>query len=465
MTAPQTAPLFDTIVRGDRIVLADRVVAGGVGIVGERIAAVLDPNSAHRPELAARVIDATGKIVIPGVIDSHVHHRTLNANVDDWTNLTRGAALGGVTTVIPFIQPPAGRPFGEMVDYFRDEGERDSIIDFAMHWRVNAPSDEAIEQLTDVVAKGVPSVKLFMAYRKRGIMWDGPPLIKILERIKHLGGIVCVHAEDGDLIDRLEDEHIQNGQYNASSYLASRPHNSELSAASRIILLAEQLECPLYIVHTSVGDVLPAADAARRRDAVVYIETCPQYLTLTDEDTRKWAGRAKIAPPLRYQEDNGALWEGLAHGEVHTVGSDHSPYEKEKKLQPPEKWMDIPFGAPGVQTLLPILYSEGVAKGRISLTQLVEVLCAAPSRIFGLSPRKGQIVPGADADLVVIDPDVTWTLEDSSIVSEAGYTNWHGWKMQGKPIMSMVRGTVAMENGVVHAPAGHGVFLPRRPSH
>lgn len=453
---------YDLIVLGDQVVVGEQVVSAGIAIKGERIAGLLDLEQGRQPGVAARTIDATGKVVLPGPLDAHVHHRTRNDAADSWESLTRAAAHGGVTTVIPYITGPVGEPLGDVLTYERDLGEREALVDFAMHCRLNGPSEEVFEQLPDAFALGVPSFKLFMAYRKRGIMWEGPPLLRAIETIGRLGGTWNCHAEDGDLIDFLEDRFIARGEYRPDTYLPSRPHLAEVEAAFRAIQLSRQFGCRLYLVHTSVPAVLPLAAAARRAGQEVVVETCPQYLTLTDEDVRRIGGKAKMAPPPRHRADVEGIWQGLAFGEVQTVGSDHAPWPYERKTLPPERFAEVPFGAPGVETILPLLYSEGVAKGRISLPRLAEVLSGAPARVFGLAPRKGAIAPGADADLVVIDPAARWRLDERRLHSEVGYSNWDGWELRGKPVLSLVRGQVVLDGDELRVEKGSGRYLPRR---
>jgi len=459
--ATETTRPYDLVVVSDRVVLGDRVVPAGIAVVGEQIAAVLDADLARRPGLAARTLDLTGKVILPGPIDAHVHHRTLNASVDSWETLTRGAALGGITTVIPYIQVPDSMPLGEGLAYFRDEGERESVTDFAMHARLNGPSEAIFEQIPDAFALGVPSFKLFMAYRKRGIMWDGTPLMRVLETLGRLGGIWCCHAENGDLIDYLEDVYHARGAYTAENYLAIRPQLAEVEAAFRAIQLARQLECSLYLVHTSAAGVLPLSREAQRAGQRVVVETCPQYLTLTHDLMEQGGGRMKFAPPPRTHEDTEAIWDGVVNGDVQVIGSDHSPWPKEQKLWPKERFFEIPFGAPGTETLLPVLWSEGVAKGRITPQRLAEMVSTNPARVFGLAPKKGALAPGADADLVAIDPSIRWTLDETTLQTEAGYSNWNGWELQGKPVLSLIRGKVVLQDGTLNVEPGYGRHLPR----
>ena len=461
MSDATSASTYDLMVVSDQVVLGDRLVPAGIAITGEKIAAVLDAGLARQPGLAARTLDLTGKVILPGPIDAHVHHRTLNASVDSWETLTKGAALGGITTVIPYIQVPDSMALGEGLAYFRDEGERESVTDFAMHARLNGPSDAVLEQLPDAFALGVPSFKLFMAYRKRGIMWDGTPLMRVLETLGQRGGIWCCHAENGDLIDYLEDLYHSRGEYTADNYLKIRPQLAEVEAAFRAMQLAQQFDCNLYLVHTSAAGVLPLTRAAQRAGQRVTVETCPQYLTLTAEMAKGHGGRMKFAPPPRTQEDTRAIWDGVVHGDVQVIGSDHSPWPKEQKLWPTERFFEIPFGAPGVETMLPVLWSEGVAKGRITPQRLAELVSSGPARVFGLAPQKGALAPGADADLVAIDPAARWTLDETTLQTEAGYSNWNGWEFQGKPVLSLIRGAVVLEDGQLKAGPGNGRYVPR----
>jgi allantoinase len=254
---------------------------------------------------------------------------------------------------------------------------------------------------------------------------------------------------------------MARGDYRPETYLPSRPHLAEVSAAFRAIQLSRQFGCRLYLVHTSVAAVPPIATQARRTGQPVLVETCPQYLTLTDEDVRRIGGKAKMAPPPRLRADVDGIWSALGRGEIQTVGSDHAPWPFERKTLPPERFAEIPFGAPGVETMVPLLYSEGVAKGRLTLAQMAEVLSTGPARIFGLAPRKGAIAPGADADLLVIDPATRWSVDERRLHSEVGYSNYHGWEMQGRPILSLLRGQVLLDGDELRVQPGYGRYLPR----
>jgi D-hydantoinase len=461
-TTADGAATYDLMVVGDQVVVGDRVQPAGIAIRDGRIAALLDMEQARQRGLARRTIDATGKHVLPGIIDAHVHHRSMNEAADSWESLTRAAAHGGVTTIIPYMQGPASMTLGDILRQHRDEGERDALVDFAMHCRLGGPTEGIFEQLPQAFELGVTSFKLFMAYRKRGIMWDGAPLMRALATLAELGGTWCCHAENGDLIDYLEDQLLARGGYTADTYLESRPHLAEEEAAFRAMQLGRQFGCRVYLVHTSVAGVLPLAHAARRAGQDVVVETCPQYLTLTDADTRRIGGRAKMAPPPRLPEDQQALWQALANGDVDVVASDHAPYPPERKLMPKERFLEISYGAPGVETILPILYSEGVAKGRITLPRLAQLMSGTPARVFGLAPRKGAIAPGADADLAIIDPNARWTVDERRLHSEAGYSNYDGWELQGKLTMTLLRGRVLLDGDELRLQPGAGSYLPRR---
>jgi dihydropyrimidinase len=215
------------------------------------------------------------------------------------------------------------------------------------------------------------------------------------------------------------------------------------------------------MVHMSTGRGIELAHQARLAGQEVWIETCPQYLTLTSDVMTKLGGRTKFAPPAREIQDLEAVWTATASGVVQVVGSDHAPWPLEKKDLPPDQFALVPFGMPGVETILPLLYSQGVAAGRISLPRMVELLCEQPARIFGLAPRKGAIAVGADADVVLIDPGLEWTVSAAEMHSQAGYTPYEGWTVRGKPVMTMVRGQVVVADGKLQQSAGYGRYLPR----
>ncbi|MGE5619956.1 MAG: dihydropyrimidinase [Sphingomonadaceae bacterium] len=452
---------IDVVVEGGRVVTGGVVTEATVAISGETIAAILAPGMLPPEASNARRIDATGKIVMPGVVDAHVHMANFNLQADSYQSMSAAAAFGGVTTVIPYQQGKIGMPVKEFLTILRDQGQEESLVDFAMHCRLQAPERGVTKQFDDAFDLGVTTFKMFMAYRKRGIMWDDYSLYEALDYIGKRGGLFCCHAENGDVIDYLEDKYQAEGRYTPENYLAVRPPAAEAEATFRALTIAGLANCPLYLVHMSTGRGISIAHQAQLSGQKVYIETCPHYLTLTCEEMKRQGGKTKIAPPLRERSDVDAVWNAVMDGSVQIVGSDHAPWPIDNKSLPAERFSEIFFGAPTIETMLPLMYSEGVAKGRIDLPRLVELMSETPARVFGLAPRKGAIAVGADADLVIFDPNVEWKVEAKEMHSLAGYTPYEGWSIKGKVMATMLRGKMVMENGRLLASPGYGRYLPR----
>ncbi|MBI4504686.1 MAG: amidohydrolase family protein [Chloroflexi bacterium] len=462
--------MLDTVVVGGQVVADGSVAEATVGIEGERIAAIVDPGV---PLAAARTIDARGKLVLPGVVEPHFHYTTglrfqysrghVIEQVDDVETGSRAAAYGGVTTIFPFWWPPQPTdPMPDVMAQLIADGNRRSYVDFAPHcclW----PNLDRVAEIPAVLEMGITSFKAFMIKRGNGRMTDGYTLAKEMEQIRH-GGILLVHSEDGDLLEVLEERLIAEGKVGAEYYWPSRPNVTERIAVERVIATSAATDCPVYIVHLSTREGLAAIAAAKLRGQPVFTETCPQYLLLTDELTRRQPTRAKISPPLRSPEDQAAMWGGIRQGVIDCVGSDHTPFalaDKERAFAEGNIF-DTPTGMPGIETMLPLLYSEGVRPGRISLPRLVEVLCEGPARVFGLYPQKGTIKVGSDADIVIVDPALEWTVRDEDLHNTARWSAFVGWRVVGKPVLSLLRGRLLLEGERLAAAPGCGQFLPRR---
>lgn len=452
---------IDMVVEGGLVVAGGTVSRATVAVSEGKIAALLAPGMLPPEAGQAQRVDAMGKIVMPGVIDAHVHMANFNVQADSFPSMSAAAAFGGVTTVIPYQQGKVGMPVKEFLTTLRDEGEAQSLVDFAMHCRLQAPERGVTRQFDDAFDLGVTSFKMFMAYRKRGIMWDDYSLYEALDYIGKRGGLYCCHAENGDIIDYLEDKYQAEGRYTPENYLAVRPPEAEAEATFRVLTLAKLAGCALYLVHMSTGKGISLAHQAQLEGQRVFIESCPHYLTLTAEEMKRQGGKTKIAPPLREQHDLDAVWQAVSDGTVQVIGSDHAPWPLDNKTLPAEKFSEIFFGAPTIETMLPLMYSEGVAKGRIDLPRLVDLLCETPARIFGLSERKGAIAVGADADLVLFDPDVEWKVEARDMHSQSGYTPYEGWSVRGKAVATIVRGRFVMKDGRLMQKPGYGEYLPR----
>ena len=466
-----SAPAVDTLVAGGRVVTATDVVETAVAIAGGRIVA-LGPES-HLPR-AERVIDATGKVVLPGLIDCHLH---VGAEYDDWRTAPLAAARTGLTTLLPFVVYDEGESLPRAIARLREEAEARSVLDFGFHVILNH-EPHILEGLPEAVRLGVTSFKLFMTYKKRPKRMVSDEFIaRTMDRLAALGGLCQLHCENGDILCYLEDKAIAEGRTAPADFPATCPDWTEEEAINRAVLIGRLTGCPVYVVHLSTRLGLERIKRAQAEGQRVWAETCPQYLLLTDREMERWGPFAKIGPPLRPAEgpDRGALWEGTAAGFVATVASDHSPRVPAAK-EPGRRniFVDaggkpIPFGAPSLETLVPLVYSEGVVNRGLPLPWLARVLAENPARIFGLWPRKGVIRIGADADLTLWDPVPEWTIQQAGHLGIAGFTPYEGWRVRGRPWMTLVRGQVVLTPaGELEQKPGFGRYLARgapRPPH
>ena len=398
---------------------------------------------------AKKVLDGTGKYILPGLIDVHVHP----VYVDDIEDCSRSGAFGGITTMIHYAFARPGMGLAEAVKQTISEGGRISHTDFAVHGAMFDAKNQ-IRDLSQCVKMGVTSFKMFMTYAKQKWMTDDYFLTKGMDAIAQLGGLAMVHAEDGLAIDYLEDKYGSRPQKEV--YLQTKPAVLEADAAFRAISLAEVTDCPLYIVHVSAERTLGPLQWARARGRVVYAETCPQYLCLSDRDLQKKGALAKIGPPLRTSRDNEALWQALKAGLIDVIASDHAP--KDKKIE--DDFLEALVGAPSSETMFTVTYQRGVNEGRLDLCTLVRALSEAPARIFGLFPRKGALQKGSDADLVLFDPSRRHRISRETQHSNAPYTLYEGLECLGAPEMVMQRGEIVVERGELKSKRGRGIFLP-----
>ena len=460
----------DVVVRGGQVVTASDVFEAAVAVKGDKIVA-LGPEALLPP--AARVIDAAGKYVLPGLIDCHLH---VGPEYDDWTTAPLAAARTGLTTLVPFVVSEEGETLPKAFLRLREEAEARSVLDFGFHFILDH-EPRILDGIADAFRLGVTSFKLFMTYKKRGKRMVSDEFIaKTMERLAALGGICQLHCENGDVLCYLEDKAIAEGRTAPTDFPPTCPDWTEEEAINRAVLIARLTGCPVYVVHLSTKVGLERIKRAQAEGQKVWTETCPQYLLLTDKEMERWGPFAKIGPPLRPAEgpDRAALWEGSAAGAIATVASDHAPRVPAAKepgrtnifVDPEGK--PIPFGAPSLETLVPLAYSEGVVKRGLPITWLARVLAENPARIFGLYPKKGVIRPGADADLTIWDPNPEWTIQQSHHLSVAGFTPYEGWAVRGRAWMTLVRGQVVLTpRGELEQKPGYGRYLacagPRPP--
>ena len=462
---------------------ADYLIAGGLVVSGSRIAredilvkdgtiTQVGPDLAD--ERAARAIDASGKYVLPGIIDAHNHP----VNTDKMDTFSISAAFGGITTVIPFVQNLRSRGVegtaADTVRRFIEEAERISYLDFGVH-AILVGDDDVEDQVPELIEMGVISFKMFMTYPRRGMMMPDDKMLRAMALASEAGGVAMVHAENGYCIDYLVDALTAVGMTTREYYARSQPRILEIEAATRAATYATVTGCPLYIVHLSAREVLDVLAQFKGDGPAVYGETCPQYLDLTNSATLEHGALAKIGPPLREGEDNEAMWEGIASHLIDTIGSDFCGYSKAQKYSGGQtvgpvaepagpddtaSIFDASFGGNWAEQMLSVVYQEGVNRGRITLCRLVQVMCENPAKIFGLYPMKGTLQPGSDADLVLFDPTVRHTLSAEAQHCKSDFTMFEGKEVLGKPVFSMQRGQVVIEDGELVRQAGRARFLP-----
>jgi len=442
---------FDLVVSGGRLVMADGVVEADLGIRAGRVAAIgLGLKGAE--QLAAH-----GALVLPGLVDPHVHP----IHAETFRSASEAAVCGGVTTVVHHLYtPPHGDPGPlQVVEAAILEAEAESLLDFAFHVRLNAlRRTEGV--IGPLIERGVTSFKLFMAYGGRGIMVSDDEILIALRAASAAGGMLLVHAENGHMVEVLEARMRAAGGRSVADYYAGRPREVEAEAVRRLLDLVRAEPCPTYLVHLTCRESLEAVAAAKLDGLPVYAETCPHYLLLTAASAAHLGARAKMAPALREQADQDALWRALDRGILDTVGSDHSAFDPEEK-DAVENVFDAGFGVPGIATMLPLLFDRGVHGGRISIERLVAVMATAPARAVGLGDRKGRLAVGADADFVIFDPVVPFRIDATSERGNSYYSLYEGWEGRGAVRSVYGAGEPLWLEGELVAKPGRGRHLSR----
>lgn len=462
---------FDLAIRGGTVVTATDTLRADLGIRAGRIAAV-----AERITDAARTLDASGLLVLPGGIDSHVHIAQASGPgivmADDFASATRAAAAGGNTCVMPFALQPRGASLREATHAYRALAEGRCHIDVAIHLIVSDPTPAVLgQELPALIAEGYTSFKVFMTYDD--LVLNDRQILDVFDLARREGARVMVHAEGYDTIRYMTEKLERAGQTAPYGHALSRPELVEREAAHRAIAHAELVDLPIVIVHVSGEQAMEQIAWARARGLKIHAETCPQYLTLTAEDLKgrgaadPMAGAKYVcSPPPRDSASQAAIWRGLETGVFEIVSSDHCPFRYDDpsgKLNPRarDSFRYVPNGIPGIETRLPILFSEGVSKGRISLNRFVELTATNHAKLYGLYPRKGSIGVGFDADLTLWDPNRRETITQANLHHGADYTPWEGFGVTGWPVMTIARGAVVAEDGRVTGAPDRGRVIDR----
>ena len=456
---------FDMVIRGGTIATASDVFVADIGITDGRIAALGATLGAGRQE-----INASDRLVVPGGVDTHCHVEEPPAgevwNADSFTSATASAAAGGSTTIIPFSTQEKGGPVGPNLRAYHDKA-RKALIDYAFHMIISDPSPAALAELPRLIAEGHRSLKIFLTYDNIAV--DDAQILRVLELARREGALVCIHAENHAAIAYLTEALERAGLTRPEYHAWAKPMVVEREACHRVISLAELLDTPIHIFHVSGAESAEEIRRARARGLKVTGETCPQYLVLTaaDLDRPGFEGaKFMCSPAPRTAEDQDALWDALRDGTLGVISSDHAPNRYDdlhgKKVAGNDApFSAIPNGLPGLETRLPILFSEGVVKGRIDICRFVELTASGPARLFGLAPRKGTIAVGADADIAVWDPSRKVTIRNADLHHGMDYTPYEGLEVTGWPETVLSRGVVVSDRGQITGLPGHGRFIAR----
>lgn len=411
---------------------------------------------------ADEIIDAKGMYILPGLIDAHLHP----VYADRIDTISKASLRSGITCLIPYIGAVSawGQNSGlkEAILSYIEEGEKNSVLDFSIHCTLTQNSiQEAKTAISELFDLGVISFKAFTSYRKRGMQLDDEEIIEIMVEVAKKGGILAFHAENGALVEFLETQAQELGNHHPRYYPATHPNLSEAEAIFRVLSLAAHTNCGIYLPHVTCHESLEVIKLFKKWNCVnpLYVETCPHYLTLTDEELEKQGNLAKMSPPLRKEEDKQALWKAVADKSIDVIASDAAGHTIEKNSPIFENTFTAPHGAPGVDTLVSMTWNEGINKGHITVHDIVRVMSENPAKIFGLYPQKGCIQPGADADLILFDANSSFTQEKRNPLLNVDYSLFADVPCLGQHKLIMLRGEVVFENGELSQSLPKGRFL------
>ncbi|MBK9736509.1 MAG: dihydropyrimidinase [Saprospiraceae bacterium] len=451
------------LIKNGRIITATDDYMADIYITGETIQVI--GQGLNIP--ADRVIDASGALVMPGGIDPHVHLDMPfmgTYSSDNYETGTRAALFGGTTTVIDFILQTQGKSLQSALKEWKGRSDNNAVGDYSFHMAVTDFNEETKKEIRHFIeVEGITSFKTFMAY-KGALMIDDRQMVGLMQEVKKLGGLINVHATNGDMIDFLIAKHRSEGKLAPIYHYLSQPEVTEAEASSRFVDMAEYTGCPGYIVHLTCEGALNAVRNATKRNQNIFVETCIQYLILDAslyEDNfegAKWV----MSPPLREKKDQATLWAGINQGLVKVVATDHCPFNWEQKLMGRDDFSKIPNGHPAIENRMELLFSEGVNKDKITLNRYVEVASTNAAKIFGMFPKKGTIAIGSDADIIILDPNETHTLSVKTHHMNVDYSGYEGWEVQGKIKTVLLRGKVVIDNNECKVEKGYGQFVKRK---
>jgi dihydropyrimidinase len=456
---------YDLVIRGGAVATAADTTLCDVGIKDAVVAAL-----GKKLGAGTREIDATGRFVLPGGIDSHCHiEQRSSAGVvcaDDFYSATVAAAFGGTTTVIPFAAQHRGQSLRRVVEEYHEAAGPKAVIDYAFHLIISDPSEQVLgQELPALIRDGYTSFKVYMTYDL--LQLDDGQMLDILAVARREGALVMVHAENHDMIKWLTARLLDRGLGAPRYHAVSHARLAEGEATNRAVTLSQLLDVPILLVHVSAAEAIEVIRNAQTRGLKIYGETCPQYLFLTADDIAKpgmEGAKFCCSPPPRDHAAQEAVWTGLRNGTFQVFSSDHAPYrfDASGKLPKGDKttFKEIANGVPGIELRLPLLFSEGVGKGRLDLNAFVALTATNHAKLYGLYPKKGTIAVGSDADIAIWDPERETTVTSGMLHDNVGYTPYEGRRLKGWPVTVLSRGRVVVEDGKLAAARGSGAFLP-----
>src|SRR6266700_4373595 len=455
---------FDTLIVNGTVVTATDTYAADVAISGGNITAI----GAGLPrDSATRIIDAKGRYVLPGGIDVHTHLDMPfggTTSADDFETGTRAAAFGGTTSIVDFAIQARGTKMRDALDTWWKKAERRACIDYGLHMIVTDLGASGLEDMDELVEEGVASFKLFMAY-PNVLMVDDATIFKALSRTARNGALICMHAENGGVIDVIVQRALAEGKRAPIYHALTRPVTAESEAVHRAIAMAEISGAPIYIVHLSSEAALNQVRAARDRGLPAFAETCPQYLLLSIEELERpnfEGAKYVFTPPLREKKNLPKLCDVLKQDHLQVVSTDHCPFcFEDQKVLGKDDFTKIPNGGPGIENRLQLIYHHGVNAGKLSLNRFVELVSTTPARIFGMYPRKGAIAAGSDADIVFWDPQADYTISAKTHHMRVDYSMFEGFRVKGNVSKVMSRGELVVDNGQFLGKVGRGQYLKR----
>ena len=454
---------YDLVIQNGEIVTAEERFRSDVGISEGRIAAIEDGLAGDE------TIDAAGKLILPGGIDSHCHIEQLSSFgitcADDFYTGTVSAAFGGTTTIIPFAAQHRGQSLKQVVADYHECAAPKAVIDYAFHMIISDPTEQVMrEELPELIRQGCRSFKVYMTYDT--LRLDDYQMLEILSLARREGALTMVHAENHDMIEWIGTRLINAGHRAPKFHAVSHAKLAEAEATHRAISLAELIDVPLLVVHVSTAEAMEAIQKAQLKGLKIYGETCPQYLFLTADDLDQEDMRGAMcccSPPPRDKASQEAMWTGLADGVFQVFSSDHAPYRFDEtgKLArgPNASFKEIANGVPGLEVRMPLLFSEGVGNGRIDIHRFIDLTATRAAKLYGMFPRKGTIAIGSDADLAIWDPERDFTITAGAMHDNVGYTPYEGSKVRGVPVTVLSRGRIVVDDGKLRVDRGSGQFV------